>query len=405
MKLTERFSYALKNLKHRPLRTWLTVLGVVVGIAAIIVLVGLAGGLRKDVDRQLSSFDPRVIIIFPINIEARGASLAIGTAFQATSGKLFERDYEKIKSIAGVEQVTKILYNFASVKHRNQILTATIYAVEPDNFMHVSTVKILEGRFIEPGERGTAVFGYSIAKDTFDEEVRLGSIVEISGKKYRVVGILEKTGNTYSQIDNVIFLSYDDGREMFKESLSPNEISAMRVLVSEGTDVNEVAERIEDVLMNLHKVKEDEKDFTVITQKVIIKQVDSVIGILTLFLGTVALIALLVGTIGISNTMFMAVMERTREVGILKSIGTTKKEIMYIFLIEAGIIGLLGGVLGILLGLEVSWMLTLFGVETYVSIEFVIGSALFGFLVGVVAGVIPAKNASEVPAIEALRYE
>ncbi len=405
MKLLDIAGYSVNNLRYRKLRTWLTILGIVVGIATIIVLVSLADGLREDVNEQMSTFDPDSIFIYPANIEKTGATGIAASQFMPTSGKLFEKDYLKIKALPGVENIAKIILGRASVKHKDQIITASITAVEPSIYEGISTINIEEGRFLYDSDAQTAVLGYSISRDAFDDEIKVGSIIEILGKRYRVVGIIEKTGNSFAQFDNMIFIKFDEGKKMFADSLLPNEVSAIRVNVAEGYDVKEVGEQIEYTLMNLHKVAEDEKDFTVITADTLNEQIGSIIETLTIFLGAVALISLAVGTIGISNTMFMAVMERTKEVGVLKSIGASKHQVLLIFLIEAGIIGMLGGLLGILIGASISLLLDVIGVQTKITVELVAGSSAFAFLVGMVAGVVPAKNASEIPAIEALRYE
>jgi putative ABC transport system permease protein len=179
----------------------------------------------------------------------------------------------------------------------------------------------------------------------------------------------------------------------------------MQIKVADGYDVVEVSDRIEEVLLRNHKVSEDEKDFSLLTAVSLNEQVNSIIEVVSVFLGAVAAISILVGMIGISNTMFMSVMERTKEVGVLKAIGASKKQIIYIFVIEAGILGLLGGIFGLFVALSFNFILGLFGITTAMGIELLLGSVVFAFIIGVIAGVVPAKNASQIPAIEALRYE
>ncbi|MEM0438002.1 MAG: ABC transporter permease [Candidatus Micrarchaeia archaeon] len=407
MKLAERFEYAMHNLRYRQLRTWLTVLGIVVGIATIIILISLAGGLKASVEKQLSSLDPRVIVILPSSAGMGGIPSGGGGmgTFMLTAGKLYERDYQKVRAVNGVDKIAKAVSNRAPIKYGDEIISAQVAGVEPDVIREVSTINIQEGRFLQPGDRGVVVLGNSIANDAFDKKVNLGSVIEIAGRKFTVVGITEKSGASMVNFDNTLFIPFDEGRQIFGELLVQNEISMMQVLVAEGYNTSEVRKEIEDVLLQSHRLSVDEKDFTVLDARAVGEQVDSVIGVLTLFLGAVALIALAVGTIGVSNTMFMAVMERTHEIGVLKAIGATNRDIMLTFIIEAGIIGLVGGILGILFGTLFSLSLGYFGIKTMVTIELIVGSSLFAFAVGVVAGIIPAKNASEIPAIEALRYE
>lgn len=398
MKMHERFLYSVRNLTHRKLRTALTILGIVVGIASIIILISLAGGLKEDVISRLANFDPDLILILPTQVSPGDFSSIV------RQGKLYERDYNSIRQIPGVGVMSKTISKRVALEFKDELVSATVYAIEPDIYTETTTLSVETGRFLQPGDRDVVVFGGGIS-ELFDEDVQVNSIVEIDERKYRVVGILEKTGNTFSNLDNIVYMEYNEGRRIFSDFILPNEISAIQVKVVEGYDVVEVSDSIEEVLMRNHKVSEDEKDFGILTAISLNEQINSIIEIISIFLSAVATISIIVGMIGISNTMFMSVMERTKEVGVLKSIGSSSKEIIYIFTIEAGILGLLGGVIGLLFALLFNFTLGLFGITTAMGIELLLGSVLFAFIIGVLAGVLPAKRASEIPAIEALRYE
>lgn len=167
----------------------------------------------------------------------------------------------------------------------------------------------------------------------------------------------------------------------------------------------DVADEITLELRSAHRVSEDTQDFTLITSDFINQQVGAITTLLTLFLGGIASISLLVGGVGVANTMFMAVMERTREIGVLKAIGASRADILEIFLLEASLIGLVGGALGILFGASIAAIASAFGVSASVSPELVLFALFFSVTVGLVSGYIPAKRASELPPVEALRYE
>lgn len=398
MKMHERFLYSVRNLTHRKLRTALTILGIIVGITSIIILISLAGGLKEDVVSRLANFDPDLILILPTQISPGDFSSVV------RQGKLYEKDYNSIRQIPGVDIMSKTISKRVALEFKDELVSATVYAIEPTIYRETTTLIVQNGRFLQDGDRDVVVFGGGIA-ELFDEDVQVNSIVELDNKKYRVVGILEKTGNTFSNLDNIVYLDYNEGKRIFSDFILPNEISAIQVKVAEGYDVVEVSDRIEEVLMRNHKVSEDEKDFGILTAVSLNEQINSIIEIISIFLSAVATISIIVGMIGISNTMFMSVMERTKEVGVLKAIGSSSKEIIYIFTIEAGILGLLGGILGLLFALMFNFTLGLFGVTTAMSIELLLGSVVFAFGIGVLAGVLPAKRASEIPAIEALRYE
>jgi putative ABC transport system permease protein len=398
MKMHERFLYSVRNLTHRKLRTALTILGIIVGITSIIILISLAGGLKEDVVSRLANFDPDLILILPTQISPGDFSSVV------RQGKLYEKDYNSIRQIPGVDIMSKTISKRVALEFKDELVSATVYAIEPTIYRETTTLIVQNGRFLQDGDRDVVVFGGGIA-ELFDEDVQVNSIVELDNRKYRVVGILEKTGNTFSNLDNIVYLDYNEGKRIFSDFILPNEISAIQVKVAEGYDVVEVSDRIEEVLMRNHKVSEDEKDFGILTAVSLNEQINSIIEIISIFLSAVATISIIVGMIGISNTMFMSVMERTKEVGVLKAIGSSSKEIIYIFTIEAGILGLLGGILGLLFALIFNFTLGLFGVTTAMSIELLLGSVVFAFGIGVLAGVLPAKRASEIPAIEALRYE
>ncbi len=402
MKFEDMVSYSIRNLTHQHLRTWLTIVGIVVGVAAVVVLVGLADGLRGSVADQLAAFGPRTIIISPVSVES---GLGGGPAsVRPTLGKLFERDAYKVEGVEGVELATKVIMTNVDMKFRDKRISASILAVEPESFSETAAINILEGRFLQPGDSRVAVIGNSIAKDTFgDDEIRANNIIELAGQTYRVVGVLEKSGSSFGPADSSVIVMYDDGRELAGDSIAAREISAIRVIVAEGFDTEEVADRIEYALAAQHKVPLDDKDFSLITPKFIQDQVDSILGTLTLFLGAVSGIALVVGGVGISNTMFVSVMERTKEIGVLKSVGAQSWQVERLFLVEAGMIGLVGGVIGVIVGILVVFLLGFFGIHTAPSPSTILVSFAIAMGVGMLGGLIPARNAAKIPAVEAMR--
>lgn len=397
-------SYSLRNLKHQKVRTWLTIVGIVVGVAAVIVLVGLADGLRSSVSGQLAAFGPKTIVISPVSLE--GGIGGGPTSLRPTLGKLFERDADKIERVEGVNLATKVIMTNTDMKFRDKHISASAYGVEPEGYTETTSIKIGEGRFLQPGDRRVAVIGDTIARDSFgDDEIHINNMIELGGQSYRVVGILEKSGSSFGPGDSAVFVSYEDGRELAGNSLADREISGIRVIVDDGFDTQEVADRIEFVLASQHKVPLDDKDFTLITPKFIEDQVNSILGTLTLFLGAVSGIALVVGGVGISNTMFVSVMERTKEIGVLKSVGAQNWQIERLFLVEAAMIGLVGGVMGVLFGIAVVLLLGVFGINATPSIPTVLISFMIAMGVGMAGGFIPARNAAKIPAVEAMRYD
>ena len=404
MKFWDIAHYSFEHLKHRGLRTWLTLLGIVVGIAAVILLVGLAQGLRASVAEELELFGPDLMVVLPINLDS--GAFAGPTSFRPSAGKLFDKDVEVIKKVDGVEIVTKAILTNADMKYRRDSITSSIMGLETDTYQETMVLDELdEGRFLEPGDRKVVLIGSTIAYDTFEDDVQLNSFFEIAGEKYRVVGILSETGSSYSSVDSMIIIPFEDAQRIAGDTIADREVSAIRVKISEGYEPIEVEGNIEWVLMKHHGVTEDEKDFSIVSARYIQEQVDSILGSLTLFLLIVSGMSLLVGAIGISNTMFMSVLERTREIGVLKSVGATSVQIQHLFLMESAMLGFSGGVLGLMIGAFLIEVIALFDFQAILSFEMAAVAFIVSVGVGIAAGTFPARNASKVPAIEALRYE
>ena len=404
MKFWDVAHYSFEHLKHRGLRTWLTLLGIIVGIAAVILLVGLAQGLRASVAEELELFGPDLIVILPVNLDNGG--FAGPTSFRPTAGKLFEKDLEVIKKVDGVEVVTKGILTNANIKYRRDSITSSIMGLETETYQETMVIDELEeGRVLEPGDRKVVLIGATIAYDTFEEDVQLNSFLEIAGEKYRVVGILAETGSSYSTVDSMILISFEDAERIAGDTIADREVSAIRVKISEGYEPVEVEEDIEWTMMKHRGVTEDDKDFSIISARYIQEQVDGILGSLTIFLLVVSGMSLLVGAIGISNTMFMSVLERTREIGVLKSVGATSKQIQNLFLMESAMLGFSGGLLGLAIGALLIEVIALFDFQAVLSLEMAAVAFVVSVGVGISAGTFPARNASKVPAIEALRYE
>ncbi len=405
MDLKEILGFSINMLCHQKLRSCLTVLGIVVGISSIIILVGLVQGFKEDVLTQLELFGPRTIVVTPI--DPQGSAAAFGPAAQLapTAGKLFEKDYERVKKIPDIETITKVITGRTTVVYKDQAISSTVFGVEADVFTKTLTVEVDEGRFLSNNDRGVAVLGTDIV-DGFDEEVKTQSNIYLADHKFRVAGTLKKTGSSFAPIDNVIFVPFDDAKDLFNESMLEDEISGIRMTMKEGTDMDAATDEVESIMIASHRVTEDEKDFGVVSPKFISDSFTEIMDLITMFLGAIASISLIVGGIGISNTMFMSVMERRREIGVMKAVGATQSQIRNIFLIESSIIGLIGGIVGLVLASLVGLVLIYWAGLTFVFEPFVIlGAVLFSITVGIISGTFPAIEAAKVDPMEALRYE
>jgi len=399
-------SYSYNALHYRKLRSWLTIIGIVVGISTIVILIGLVQGLREDITEQLEAFGSRTVIITPADVQG-GAVAAAAASFMPTKGKLYLDDYKRIERIAEVEYITPVINQRTYAKYKKDEISVSILGIEPEIFKQTAeTIEIEEGRFLSDTDRRSVVVGNRLAKEQFDEEVSAGSVIYISEQRYTVVGVLKETGVSFTNLDDAMFILFDEAGDMFEDVMAKEEITGIRLTVKEGEDVEAVSEEIEDILMAAHKVSEDEKDFTVITSITINESLEEVTNILSIFMGAIAGISLLVGGVGISNTMFTSVLERTREIGTIKAIGATPKNIERLFLVESSLIGFFGGLAGLVFAYLVILLIDASGLVPAVFIWWVaLGALTFSVIVGIGAGVFPARQAAKLDPIEALRYE
>ena len=404
MKLHEMVIYALRSLQNRSLRSWLTILGIILGITSMVLLVGMVQGLKDDVEIQLQAFGPRTIIIIPTDVNKVAAYGGVSMA--PTSGKLYETDYERVKRVGSIDTITKVLMSRMNAEYKDEAISVSVYGIEADNYQSTSeTIQIDVGRFLTSSERGAIVLGADIAQTGFKKAVELGSVVTLAGRQFRVAGILKKSGSSVGGVDSTIFMPIEDARQLLGDSLAPNELSAIRIVVKEGADPEEAAAEIEDIMLSSHRVNEDNKDFSLVTAAYIDSQVSQTTSLLSLFLGAIAGISLAVGGIGIANTMFMSILERRREIGLLKAVGMTENGILSLFVLESSLIGIGGGVIGIILGAVLLRIVALLSFPSALPAYVVAIALVFSAAVGVISGFIPARQAAKLDPVEALRYE
>ena len=407
MKFIDIFEYALRDLKHRKLRSALTMVGIIIGVLTILIIVSVGDFVKKDITDQLAMFGSDKMIVMPMDINSMGGSSAFTTGVPQSTGKLYGRDAEKISKIAGVESIAKIIYGKSNIGYKDQIVGSMVFGTDASMFEQWNNyLEVEEGRAFTENEQNVVVLGNDAASEMFkDKVIKVGSTIEINGENFRVIGILKKIGTSLSQEgDSAIYIPFKKAQEMFSKTLAKDEISFIYVRIDESYGAENIKEQIESELVVSHKVSLEEKDFSVVTADMIKSTVDAVMGILSAFLLVIGGIASVVSGIGITNTMFMSVTEKTREIGMLKSIGAKSKDIMLIFLLQSAIIGGIGGLLGISGGLVVSGVLNGFEIALIISKELIVGTLIFAMVVGAAAGYLPAKRAANLSPLEALRY-
>ena len=387
-------SISFAYLKHRKIRAWLTIIGIVIGIAAIFALISAGSGLENALNYQFSKMGTQHLVITP------------GMRVGYSVGLSLDKDMpSRVENVKGVEYVIPIVVGNALVKYKkdeNYLMVSGYDTSVYEKGLADLDIHPIQGRALKKHDRGVALLGYKAAKDAFDSEVTIRKKITVNGYEFKVIGILENTG---TQFDERVYLPIEEAREVLNKT---DEISIIRVKVLDGFDVMEVTEKIKRELLRFY----DENDFRVFSPSQLVSQLGTIISLVEFILAGIAAISLLVGGIGIMNAMFSSVLERTREIGVMKAVGATNKAVMLVFLLESGFLGMFGGVAGSFIGYGFSKLIEFiaksYGFE-FLLIKFDIWLFLFcigfAFLVGVISGLIPARRAAKLNPVDALHYE
>jgi len=422
MKFDDILRLSFNSLMNRKLRSWLTVLGIVIGVAAVVALISVGEGMQASVAERLGSLGANLITVSPGRMRAFGGFKAFGGFGQEggagqAAGNLTENDLRIVKTTLGVLYADGMVSGREEISYAGQTVSASIQGVDTSAWRFMETTGLESGRYLSQGDTYVAVIGNRIANDVFKQAITLNRQITIGGQNFRVVGILKSAG-FIGQEDSSIFIPKDIARSILTD-LSSNQLSSITVQASDSSNAQDVAAQIEQRLMITRHVTNQTKDFTVTSSQAILETVSSITQTITLFLGGIAGISLLVGGIGIANTMFMSVMERTRLIGVLKALGTTDSEVIKLFLAESAIMGLVGGLIGAFIGFLLSGVISELGLRaagvgggmgfggltTVVSPQLVLFAIGFSVFVGMVSGLLPARMASKLEPVEALRYE
>jgi len=371
---------------------------------AIISLMGLGEGMQQAVTGELSSLSDVIIVS-----TGGGFISTFGGGGGSSSEYFTDRDISDIERIQGVRDVTTQLTGAALAEYNGKttIVSLTGMDIEVMRLQYADT-NLESGGFLNEGDQNKIMIGYSVAHDSFDVDISVGGRININEQKFFVTGIFAKQGMGGISSDSIILMSIRD----FKSLTGQSNISIVFLRVYDVNDAEIIANSVEGVVNENH----GRKDFaSATTMTSILETVQSIIGILQLVLVAIASIALVVASIGIMNTMLTSVMERTREIGIMKAIGATNKDIMSIFIIEGILVSSIGGVFGIILGVFGSQALTMIlnnfmmmgGSELtpVITIMSVVLAVAVSIIVGVLSSLYPAWKAARMSPIEAVRYE
>lgn len=407
MKLADTASLALNTLRHNNLRSWLAILGIIIGVAAVVMFISISIGLSQQISNRLNTLGGNIITITP-GVQRANTVIAGGLGRRPrglerqNNQPLTFAEANSLQTLPGVEFVDARLTGKGDVSFNNKNTSISLIGSEPQAFLATVGLNMSSGMPLSNGDPYGAVIGYSIANTTFNDSNMLNRQLTINNVTFRVKGILNQSGSSFGGVDNDIFIPLKTAENLLNQTKNASEIV---VAANPDYDTNTVASEVTSELMTLQHSQNGQQSFTVTTASTLQSTISSITGMLSLFLGGIASISLIVGGIGVANTMFMSVLEQTKYIGILKALGMKNNEVLLLFLFEAGIIGLIGGLIGIALSFVLSALITSLGVPSVITGELVALGLGFSFLIGLVSGFIPARNASKLQPIEALAYE
>ena len=399
------FQFAFRNLRKKGIRSWLTLLGIFIGILAVVSLITLGNGLKLAVTSQFGAGSTEIITI-------QAGGLQLGPPGSLVTNSLTTDDVEAISKLSSIEFAVGRNIQTGKLEYNNILGVGSAYSIpegyEKEVYEITDDVEAEYGRLLKSGDTKKVVLGhnfYNGETNGFGKDITPGKKVLIDNVEFEVVGILKKKGSF--MYDWTVYM-YDDELKALGDY--GNNVDLIDAKVKSKDLMNRAQEDIEKLMRQRRNVKEGEEDFSVTTPEATLKTVNSVLGAIQAFIIIIASISILVGSIGIVNTMTTSVLERKKEIGIMKAIGSRNSQIFLQFFIESGFLGLVGGILGAIFGILIGWAGTAginnwLGAEVAFQINFplIFFTLLGSFLIGAIAGIIPAMQAARQNPVEALR--
>lgn len=409
---------AIESLNGNKMRSGLTVLGIVIGVAAVIAMLAVGNGAQASITGSISSIGTNLLFVF-----SGAADGPPGGPGSGRSGKndrpLTLADAEAIAdpfAAPSVASVAPAIQGNGTLTFGGEKSTTTISGVTPA-YSTVRNLELAEGEFLNEeqmlGRMSVVVLGPETATSIFGHaDGVVGETIRIEGQPFRVIGVLvAKGGGAFGSEDNAAYIPFTTAQARLIKRDSRDEVDVLFVQATTAESVVQASDEISNILRQRHRTPIGIDDFTVFTQQDFLKTFETITGVLTIFLGGIAGISLLVGGIGIMNIMLVSVTERTREIGLRKALGARKKDILLQFLTESSLLSLIGGIIGVMFGWLIAFVVGQVAQATgnnftpIVGANAIILSTSFSAIIGLFFGIYPASRAASLEPVEALRYE
>jgi putative ABC transport system permease protein len=414
MKINKCFKHAFNMVLHSKLRSWLTITGIVIGVAAVIAIVSIGAGMQQSMNAQLNALGGDIVTISPGFERGGGGGFDRGggggggsSGPQAVTKEivLARSDLQALKGLPDIALIDTNIRGSVDIYYLGKKGKVSITGVDQSIWSQITLTKIKIGRMLDAADQNVIVVGGRLAASYFDQPLGINKMVMINGSAFRVVGILDDQSNS-------VYMPIQMAYQVIPEKTN-GIYDTFVVKIKDENLLDETITKIQDKLMTARHVTAKKMDFSISSRKEMQQTRADTMSSMNTFLLAIAAVSLIVGSIGIANTMFTSVLEKTKEIGIMKAIGARNGEILLIFLFNAAFIGLVGGILGIILGTILSgYMPALMGglplgrggaaIVTFNSIAMALSVSVS---VGILAGIIPAYQASKLRPVDALRYE